>query len=117
MKPGTWLKSAIAIFAAVMLAQLAYLAARFFSGVVFSLPYLVWLGAVLLLSLIGALVVLLYRKRIWVHDPVAVELRALRLAAAKQFRQARSRARIIDRNPMGVPWYFSSPWRKRRDRP
>lgn len=106
MKPGTWLKSAIAIFAAVMLAQLAYLAARFFSGVVFSLPYLVWLGAVLLLSLIGALVVFLYRKRIWVHDPVAVELRALRLAAARQYRQARSRARIIDRNPMGVPWYF-----------
>lgn len=106
MKPGPLLKSAVAVFATLMLAQLAYLALRFFSGVVFGLPYLVWLGVVLLLSLIGALVVIIYRKRIWVHDPVAVELRALRQAAAKQFRQARARARIIDRNPMGVPWYF-----------
>lgn len=106
MKPGTWLKPMIAIIATLMLAQLAYLAVRFFTGGMFSLPYLVWLGAVLLLSLIGTFLVVLYRKRIWVHDPVTVELRALRLAAAKQFRQARSRARIIDRNQMGVPWYF-----------
>lgn len=106
MMPGTWMKSAVAVFAALMAAQFIYLAWHYYSGLLFGLPYLVWLGAVLLISMIGGLVVFFYRKRIWVRDPVAAELRALRMAAAKQFRQARARARIIDRNRMGVPWYL-----------
>lgn len=106
MKSEIWIKSALAVFAASMLAQLIYLGLRFYNGAVFDLPYLIWLAVVALLSLIGAAAVVIYRKRIWVHDPLAAELKALRVAVAKQFRQARARARIIDRNTMGVPWYF-----------
>ena len=106
MKPGAWLKSAVAVFAMLMMAQLGYLALRFYNGAVFGLPYLIWFGAALLLSVVGVFVVIIYRKRIWLHDPVATELRALRVAVGNQFRQARTRARIIDRNTMGVPWYL-----------
>ncbi|MGJ8603712.1 MAG: ImcF-related family protein [Marivita sp.] len=106
MKSATALKAALGIFAGVTVMQLAYLALRMQSGALFSWPYLIWLGTVLLLVVIVGIVTFIFRKRIWVHEPAAVELRALRQAAAKQFRQARTRARIIDRNPMRVPWYL-----------
>lgn len=106
MKSGLVMKGALAVFAAGMLMQLFYLGLHYYNGAVFGLPYLIWLGVVVLLSVIGGGLVFFYRKRIWVHDPAVAELKALRAAAAKQFRQARARARIIDRNTMGVPWYF-----------
>lgn len=106
MRQGAWIKYALAGFASLVVIQLTFFALRFLSGALFGLPYLIWLGAVLLVSLVVGIVVLIFRKRIWERDAVAEELRGLRTAATKQFLQARVRARIIDRNPMAVPWYL-----------
>lgn len=106
MKPGAWIKYALAGFASLVVIQLTFLAMRFLSDALFGLPYLIWLGALLFVSLVVGILVLIFRKRIWVRDPVAEEQRELRAAATKQFSQARVRARIIDRNPMAVPWYL-----------
>lgn len=106
MKPGGWIKIALACFAVLVLAQLVFIGVRAFSGAVLGLPYLLWLGVILLVSVTMVSIVVIFRKRIWIHDPVAEELRALRHTAVKQFRQLRARARVIDRNAMAVPWYI-----------
>ena len=100
------IKIALVVTAVLMTLQLVWIAVRWLTGGPFGVPYLIWLGIVIVLSLIVGGLVLVYRKRIWVPDPAAAELRALRLAARNQFRQVHARARIIDRSPMSVPWYL-----------
>lgn len=100
------IKLALLAFVALMVLQLGWLVSQWLAGVVFGLPYLLWLAAIFVISLGVGIVVLIFRKRIWVRDSTVVELRELNQAAQKQFKQARARANVIDRNVLGVPWHL-----------
>lgn len=104
MKQGVWLKGLVAIFAISMIAQIAYFGYLVVVGRSFDLVVLIWVAIVVFVTLVGAGVIIAFRKRIWVHDPVADELRALRLSVSRQFSQARARAKIISRDPMDASW-------------
>lgn len=70
----------------------------------FGLWHWIWLGIVSVLSLVVLALAIIYRKRIWPHDPAAAELRDLKQQVKRQFGQARSRARVIRRRADAVPW-------------
>ncbi|MEM9549677.1 MAG: ImcF-related family protein [Pseudomonadota bacterium] len=106
MNIRTIIKSALAVFVLAMIAQLAWIVTLWIGGGFGGLGHLIWLGVVIVLSLVVGTLALIYRKRIWVRDPAAAELRALRHTARAQFKQTVARAKIIDRNPMAVPWYL-----------
>lgn len=104
MKQGVWQKLLVVIFAAIMTGQLAYFGYRFLVGGTFNLSLLIWVGVVVTVTILGTVLIFIFRKRIWVHDPTAAEMRALRASALRQFHQARARAKIINRDPMSVSW-------------
>ena len=104
MKQGVWLKGLVAIFAISMIAQLAYFGYLVVVGRSFDLVVFIWVAIVVFVTLVGAGVIIVFRKRIWVRDPVADELRTLRLSVWRQFGQARARAKIISREPMDASW-------------
>ncbi|WP_293450646.1 ImcF-related family protein [Planktotalea sp.] len=106
------IKIALLIFLIVVLFQLGWIIVTWLMGTPFGSGRYIWLGVLIAVSLIVLIVTLIYRTRIWVVDPVMVKLRELRQAAKKQFRQAASRARAIDKRNDYVPWNLFLAMRK-----
>ncbi|MDX8355183.1 ImcF-related family protein [Cognatiyoonia sp. IB215182] len=100
----TVIKVALAAFLLATVLQLGWFIYLWLSGSSFGLWHWIWLGIVSVLALVVLALTIIYRKRIWPHDPAAAELRALRQQVKRQFGQARSRARVIRRRADAVPW-------------
>lgn len=106
MKLKIFINIALLVFALAVLGQAIWIGLRWFDSSLSQMAALIWSGILIGLSVIVAVTVILLRKRIWVHDPVAAQWAQLTRAARRQFDQACSRARVIDASPDVVPWYL-----------
>jgi type VI secretion system protein ImpL len=106
------IKIALLIFLIVAVVQLGWIIVTWLLGTPFGLGRYIWLGILIGVSLIVLIVTLIFRTSIWVFDPVMVKMRELRQVAKKQFRQAASRARAIDKRNDCVPWNLFLAMRK-----
>jgi type VI secretion system protein ImpL len=106
MRWTTVIKLALLPFAVIVTAQLGWILFSWLTGTPFSMGRYIWLGILVTLSLIVAILALVFRRKIWIADPELSKLRELRRAAKRQFRQTRSRASTINKSADNVPWYL-----------
>ncbi|MEM6566275.1 MAG: ImcF-related family protein, partial [Pseudomonadota bacterium] len=104
MKWPTVIQIALAIFLLATVLQFGWFVYLWFADSSFYIWHWIWIGIMTVVALVVATLSIIYRKRIWPKDPAAVEVRALRQDAKRQFKLARARARVIGRVPDDVPW-------------
>lgn len=104
MKWPTVIKALLALVLLATLIQFGWFAYLWLTDAVWGLGRLLWLGVASVMAIAALVLAIVFQKRIWPHDPVVAERRALMQLVERQFKQARSRARMIKRNPDAVPW-------------
>ena len=106
MKLKTFVNIALIVFALAVLGQAIWIGLHWFGETLTQKRALIWICILTGLTLVTTLSIILLRKRIWIHDPVAAHWAQLTRAARHQFDQARGRAYVIDKSPDVVPWYL-----------
>ncbi|WP_282077578.1 ImcF-related family protein [Epibacterium ulvae] len=100
------IKIGLLVLFLVLTLQFSFLLWHWLSGGAFQLGHFIWLGISAFVTLLAITLTLVFRKKIWVHDPQAEHAKALTHSAKAQFRQARQRAKAIDKSPNNTPWYL-----------
>lgn len=106
MTRSSLIKLGLLVIALLLTVQFAFLLWHWLSGGAFTLGYFIWLGIAVFVTLVTITLAIVFRKKIWIHDPQAEHAKALTQAAKAQFRQARLRAKAIDKTPNNTPWYL-----------